>query len=137
MTMLPSPAPVVAPEAVPFWEATARGKLLLQRCDGCRMAIWYPRVLCPACHSQDLSWTEASGRGTIYSFTITTRGTGEYSEAGAYVLAFVELAEGPKMLTNIVDCDPAVLAIGQELEVVFHDTGAGSALPRFRPVAGG
>jgi uncharacterized protein len=96
--------------------------------------VYYPRFVCPSCHRTELTHIEASGRGTIYSFTVTTKGILEYRHAGAYVLAMVELAEGPKMVTNIVDCDPGELSIGQPVEVVFHDTGGDGALPRFRPV---
>jgi uncharacterized OB-fold protein len=132
MSALPAPAPEVQPETAEFWAATARGVLLLQRCDVCSTVVWYPRFICSSCHSTSLRSFEASGRGTIYSFTLTTRGILEYKDCGPYVLAFVELEEGPKMMTNIVDADPAELAIGQAVEVVFQDTGEGSALPRFR-----
>lgn len=130
---LPAPVPEVQPETAAFWAATARGELLLQRCGECASVIYYPRVICPKCHSTVLSNEVAAGRGTLYSFTLTTRGILEYKDCGPYVLAFVELDEGPKMLTNIVEADPATLYIGQPVEVVFHDTGAGTALPRFRP----
>ena len=132
---LPTPAPDVQPETATFWAATLDGTLLLQRCATCGRAGYYPRVVCANCHSTDLADFAASGRGTIYSYTVTTRGILEYADAGAYVVAMVELAEGPKMITNIVDCDPADLAIGQPVEVVFVDTGGGGALPRFRPAA--
>jgi uncharacterized OB-fold protein len=74
----------------------------------------------------------------VYSFTINRRGTADlaaYRDAGVYVLAYVELEEGPRMMTNIVDCDPESIRIGQAVELVFHDTGQGNALARFRPVA--
>jgi uncharacterized protein len=132
---LPAPAPEVAPETAAFWAATLEGTLLLQRCSACGQAGYYPRYVCANCHSTDLVNFEATGRGTIYSYTLTTRGILEYADAGSYVLAMVELDEGPKMITNIVDCDPAGLAIGQPVEVVFFDTGGGGALPRFRPAA--
>lgn len=131
---LPVPAPEVQQETAAFWEATDRGVFLLQRCADCGLVIWYPRYVCPSCHHTNLANFEASGRGTIYSLTLTTRGILEYKDCGPYVLAFVELAEGPKMLTNIVEADPAFLAIGQQVEIVFHDTGSGNALPRFRPI---
>jgi uncharacterized OB-fold protein len=130
---LPAPAPEIAPETAEFWAATLAGKLLLQRCGDCEKACYYPRYVCPHCHSTTLIDFEASGRGTIYSYTITSRGILEYSNAGAYVLAMIELDEGPKMVSNIIDCDPAGLAIGQRVEVVFSETGGGGALPRFRP----
>ena len=133
---LPAPAPIVDSESRPFWEAMARGKLLLPRCDACQTVIWYPRAFCPACGSDNVAWVEASGRGTIYSFTINRTGradVADYRGVGPFVLAYVELDEGPRILTNIVDCDAEAVAVGQPVEVVFHDTGQGSALPRFRP----
>jgi uncharacterized OB-fold protein len=130
---LPAPAPNVNPETRPFWDATTEGRLILRKCTACGTVNWYPRTLCPACGSFDTEWIEAAGRGTIYSFTVTRRGSGAYRDAAPYVLAYVELAEGPRMMTNIVDCDVDALQIGDPVEVVFHDTGQGAALPRFRP----
>jgi uncharacterized OB-fold protein len=132
---LPAPAPYVADEARPFWDATAEGRLLLQRCPSCGTHVYYPRFVCPRCHAHELEWVEASGKGTVYSATLTTRGILDYKDCGPYVLALVELEEGPKMMTIIVDTDGTEVAIGQSVEVVFHDTGQGSALPRFRPAA--
>jgi hypothetical protein len=128
---LPTPAPVVNPESQRFWEATASGTFLIRRCNACGAAIWYPRQICPECHSLDTNWVEASGRGVIYSFTIVRRGDGPYKDAAPYVVAYVELEEGPRVLTNIV-ADPETVEVGQPVTVVFHDTGSGSALPRFR-----
>jgi uncharacterized protein len=133
---MPTPAPMVQPEVKIFWDATARGKLLLPKCIKCRSYIWFPRPFCPACGSLNIEWVQASGRGTVYSYTINRRGGGdlpEYKEAPPYVLAYVQLEEGPRVMTNIVDCDVESVRIGQAVEVVFHDTGAGTALPRFRP----
>lgn len=132
-TELPAPAPVVNAETEAFWAATAQGRLLLPRCRTCGIATWYPRGLCPSCGATDIEWAEASGRGTIYSFTVIRRGEGAYREATPYVLAYVELDEGPRVLTNIVDCEPEAVQVGQTVDVVFHDTGEGNALVRFRP----
>ena len=134
--VLPAPAPFVHPEVKPFWEATAEGRLVLPKCQECDTLIWYPRPFCPNCASTRVDWIAASGRGSIYSFTVNRRGQADlaaYREAGVYVLAYVELEEGPRVMTNIVDCDPDSVRIGQQVEVVFHDTGQGTALPRFRP----
>jgi uncharacterized protein len=136
--VLPAPAPFVNPEVKPFWDATAEGRLVLPKCTACGTIIWYPRPFCPACSSTKVEWVDASGKGTIYSFTVNRRGQADlpaYREAGVYVLAYVELAEGPRVMTNIVDCDPDSVRIGQAVEVIFHDTGQGTALPRFRPAA--
>lgn len=129
---LPTPVPPVNPETKPFWDATAAGQLLLKRCTDCGTVIWYPRAICPDCHSTATEWFEASGRGRVYSYTVARRGDGAYREAAPFVLAYVELDEGPRLLTNIVDCDPETVRIDQPVEVVFHDTGEGRALVRFR-----
>jgi uncharacterized OB-fold protein len=134
-TLLPVPAPERTPEGDPFWSATADGHLLLARCDACGVVIWYPRAMCPNCGTTSVSWIAASGFGTVYSFTIVYRGTGLYRDAVPYVIAYVELFEGPRVLSNIVGCEPEQVHIGQPVRVVFSDTGAGSALYRFRPLA--
>jgi uncharacterized protein len=130
---LPAPTPRVNTDTEEFWTATADGRLLLRRCSACGKAMWYPRPICPSCHSVETTWEEASGLGRIYSFTIVRRPSGAYAGVEPYVLAYVELAEGPRMLTNIVDCDPMTVAVDQEVEVVFHKTAEAMALPRFRP----
>ena len=134
--VLPAPAPVVLPEVKPYWEATAAGQLVLPHCEECNQVIWYPRPFCPECASTRVKWVQASGRGTVYSFTVNRRGVADlpaYRDAGVYVLAYVELEEGPRVMTNIVDCDADAVRIGQKVEAVFHDTGQGTALIRFRP----
>jgi uncharacterized OB-fold protein len=133
---LPAPAPERTPEGDVFWSATAEGHLVLARCDACGVIIWYPRAMCPDCGTTSVSWVEASGFGTVYSFTIVHRGgAGPYRDVVPYVIAYVELLEGPRVLTNIVDCEPELVRIGQPVQVVFSDTGEGSALYRFRPAA--
>lgn len=132
---LPVPEPAVSPETEPHWAAAAEGRLVLPRCRACEAAIWYPRELCPACGSTDVEWVEASGRGFVYTSTVVHRGEGAYRDATPYVLAYVELAEGPRVLTNVVGVPPGEVHIGQEVEVVFeHSDDGGHALARFRPV---
>jgi uncharacterized protein len=136
----PAPAPAVNPETKVFWDATAEGRLLLKRCQDCGVPIWYPRAICPECSSMNTEWFQASGRGTVYSYTVNQRPEGVYKTEGAdkgaapLVLAYVELEEGPRMMTNVVGAGDD-LAIGLPVEVTWADTGEGSALPRFRPVA--
>jgi len=130
---LPTPTPAVDVETEEFWTATASGRLLLKRCDSCGLVIWYPKSLCPSCHSTSTSWFEAGGDGTVYSFTVSRRGEGPYREAAPFVLAYVELDEGPRLMTNVVDCDVDSVRIGQRVRVVFDDTGDGNALIRFTP----
>jgi uncharacterized protein len=130
---LPAPAPERSPETDPFWSATLDRRLLLARCEGCGQIIWYPRAMCPACGGRSISWVEATGRGRVYSFSVVHRGPGPYRDRPPYVVAYVELDEGPRILTNIVGCPPEDVAIGQSVQVVFDDTGEGSALYRFEP----
>jgi uncharacterized OB-fold protein len=132
---LPSPAPAVNPETQEYWAATAQGRLLLKRCLDCGSVIWYPRAFCPDCASMRTEWFASAGRGCVYSYTLNHRGQGAYQGAEPYVLAYVELDEGPRMMTNIVEAEADDLAVGLPVEVVFHDTGEGNALPRFRPAA--
>jgi uncharacterized OB-fold protein len=130
---LPAPEPERSPETDDFWKATADGRLLLKRCDDCGTVSWYPKFLCASCGSLHLLSFDASGRGEVYSFTVVHRGLGVYAEAAPYVIAYVELEEGPRVLTNIVGCAPDVVHIGQRVRLEFSDTGNGSALYRFTP----
>jgi uncharacterized protein len=131
---LPAPPPPVNPETREFWSAAADGRLLVKQCQDCHALTWYPRAICPQCSSLRTGWLQVSGRGHIYSYTVNHRGEGAYQGLPPFVLAYVELDEGPRMMTNIVDAGDADLRVGQPVEVVFHDTGNGTALPRFRPL---
>ena len=139
---LPAPDPVVQDDAAPYWDATKEHRLVLPHCTDCSTHIWYPRGFCPGCGSFAIEWVELPGTGTVYSSSIPRRGQGAYRDAAPYVLAYVELdlpgeaagTPGPRMITNIVDCDPASVSIGDRVTVVFHDTASGHALPRFAPL---
>lgn len=135
MSTLPNPAPTVTQANAAFWAATAEGRFQLQRCNECDTVLWFPRRHCPSCWTENVSTFDASGKGVIYSFTVIRKGAMAYKDAGPFVVAYVELAEGPRVMTNIVECDVETVAIGMPVEVVFHDTGQGNALYRFRPVA--
>ena len=135
MTMLPAPAPVINSTTAEFWKATTEGRFILQRCDACNIVLWFPRRNCPKCWTEDVSTFDAEQTGTVYSFTVVRKGKGAFQDAGPFVVAYVELADGPRIMTNIVDCDIDALHIGMPVEMVFHDTGEGSALYRFRPAS--
>ncbi|MGA8786516.1 MAG: Zn-ribbon domain-containing OB-fold protein [Polaromonas sp.] len=122
------PAPRVLPESQAFWTAADEGRLLLKKCNDCGEVHHYPRDICPHCLSADTEWVQASGNGTVYSFS--TMGKGE----AAYTLAFVTLDEGVTLMTNLVDCDPARVSIGDKVQVVFKPTEGGHAVPMFTPV---
>jgi uncharacterized protein len=130
---LPAPQPSITPDTQPYWDAAAEGRLLLTKCPTCDRIIWYPKAICVDCGGVETEWIEASGQGVIYSYSVAHRGHPSYSKALPYVLAYVELAEGPRIMTNIVDVDPDSLSVGLAVTVVFHETGQGTALPRFRP----
>lgn len=121
------PAPRVLPESLPYWQAADEGKLLVKKCNACGEVHHYPRDICPHCLSSDTVWQQAAGTGTVYSFS--TMGQGD----AAYTLAYVTLDEGVTLMTNLVDCDPAKVAIGDKVRVVFKPTD-GHAVPMFTPV---
>jgi uncharacterized OB-fold protein len=129
---LPTNPPVPTPETMAFWEATQRDVLLLPKCDACGELHWYPRGFCPFCHKGNIFWIEASGEATLYTYSVSMRGRDRWAEVTPYVVAYVELAEGLRILTNVVDCDPESLEVGQKLSVVFDEAGD-YKFPRFRP----
>jgi uncharacterized OB-fold protein len=113
------------PETRAFWDAAAQGRFILPHCEACGRAHWYPRAFCPHCFSDRLAWQQAQGIGTIYSFSIMRRA------AVPYAIAYVTLAEGPTMMTNLVDCDFAALRIGGGVRLVFKRGDDGRMLPMF------
>jgi uncharacterized protein len=122
------PAPPANPETQAFWDAATQGTLLIKRCTACGEPHWYPRALCPFCGSDRTEWTPASGRGTIYSYSVFRRAPIPYA------IAYVTLAEGPTMMTNIVDCDLDAIRIGQVVQVRFKPTeDGGPPVPMFSP----
>jgi uncharacterized OB-fold protein len=122
-------------ETVPFWEGVEAEEFRLQRCGSCGRAVFFPRVLCPHCHSDDLSWFRASGQGTIYSYTVVRRTWGVFAEDVPYVVVLVDLDEGPRFLSRLVGDAP--VEIGQRVEVVFSDLDVedGPVLPCFQQIA--
>ncbi|KUR79601.1 nucleotide-binding protein [Novosphingobium sp. FSW06-99] len=108
---------------------------MLPHCTVCDHTIWYPKAFCGECGSLDVEWRQASGEGTLYSYTQVHRGEGPYRDLSSFVLALVDLDEGARILTNIVDADPAQLIVGQRLRVVFDDAGDAAALVRFTPLS--
>jgi len=129
---LPGRLPALGNEAAPFWEQGRRGRLVLPRCRSCGCYVWYPRSFCPDCHGGDLEWVQASGKGTIYSYTVSYRGSGDWVDHVPYVIAYVELDEGPRVLTNVVGADPQSLRIGQRVTATFEPAGE-QRLLRFEP----
>ncbi len=130
----PRPVPVVNRWAQPFWDAAREHRLMLQRCRDCARHVFYPRLACPHCQADTLEWVDASGRGTLYSFTVVmANAPSAFAADVPYVVAVVRLEEGVQMLTNVVDCDPATLCCDQPLEVTFRRRDDTFTLPCFRP----
>ena len=141
MTELPASRPSFNPEAAPFWAAAAEGRLVLPVCDACGHHIWYPRGWCPVCGSESVTWTEMSGRGTVYACTVIRKAMGPWGAAAPFVAAYVELAEGPRILTNVIADDPESVHIGTAVRATFvpvsapdadaADAGSPGAIVRF------
>ncbi len=133
----PLPAPIT-PETRPFWDGLKEGKLLLPRCDDTGQAFFYPRAVSPFTHSRNISWIEASGKGTLYSFEILHRPfVREVKTPLPYVLAMVQLEEGARMLSNLINVepDPQVIRCDMPVEVVFHKLNDDVTLPLFQPAS--
>jgi uncharacterized OB-fold protein len=128
----PSPTPTAL--SAPFWEAAARDTLVRQVCGACGWNFFTPRLACPNCLSEAWSWEESSGQGTIYSFTVCHRQPVPGFTV-PYVLAIVELDEGWAMLTNVVECEPADVHIGDPVEATWLSLADGLRLPVFRLTA--
>ena len=115
------------PQSRPFWQAAARGAFLLPRCLACGQAHWYPRPFCPHCGSDRVEWQPASGLGSLYAFSALRRVT------PTRIVAYVQLHEGPILLTNMVDCGIDSLRIGAAVQVTFTPAKEGRPVPVFRP----
>jgi uncharacterized OB-fold protein len=136
------PKPAASWETRAYWEGCGRGELVLQRCRSCQTVQHRPRAVCASCLSGDLEHFVASGRGSVYTYTVTHQnGVPPFRDAVPYVLAYVDLEEGPRLMTNLVSCEPDAVSIGMEVVVDFQDadtrdlgeSGGLFAVPRFRP----
>lgn len=117
-----------------YWEGIAQGELRIQRCAVCARSVFYPRSLCPHCHSDQLSWIVATGKGTIYTYTVAHQAYGAFASELPFVIAIVELEEGVRMMTRIVDAPRERIAIGAQVHVSFQTNAEGFTLPYFRLV---
>ena len=134
MTWEPRPTPEVTPETERFWSAAADGRFVLPECRDCGLVFYYPRSHCPDCLGDDLEWFDASGRGEVYSYSILERIEGWPEEHLPVVTAFVELEEGPRVMTDLVDCDPDAVSVGTSVEAEFVPTEDDDvAVPVFVP----
>jgi hypothetical protein len=130
--MIEKPLPVVDEDSQPFWEAARRGDLLLKLCSSCRQYHFFPRAICPYCHSDAVTWAPSSGRGTIYSFTVARRPAGPaFKDDVPYAIALVQLNEGPRIMTRIM-ADADAVRIGLPVEVMFQAASDEVSLPYFK-----
>ena len=129
------PRPVPSPATQAFWTATAEHAFLVQRCRACGRAQFYPKVTCTTCGSADVANEPASGRATLHTFTVARRPTHPaFDGSEPYVVAIVELAEGPRVTGNVVECDVDDVHIGMDLALCWDEPGAdGICLPLWRP----
>ena len=121
------PDPPSSVEYEEFWLAANEGKLIIPRCKDTNQVFWYPRKISPFTLSSNIEWIPASGNATIYTFSIMRRSDPQY------VIAYVRLEEGITMMTNIVDCDPETITVGQAVSLVMRESENGQSLPVFTP----
>lgn len=128
------PTPVPSPPTVPFWTAAQQGRLVAPRCASCGTLFFYPRLLCPSCSGDELSWETLSGRGTVHTFTIVRQAAHPgFIDLVPYVLATIETDEGLRMTSNVIGCEPDEVRIGMPVEVTFEELTPEISLPLFRP----
>ncbi len=130
----PLPRPLHEETSRPFWEAARRHELVMPRCKRCSNLFFYPRELCPHCLSSDIEWQKVSGRGRLYSYTIIYQpGNPAFNADVPYIYAMVQLDEGPRIISNLVDCPIEEVRIDMPVVAVFDDVTPEWTLVKFRP----
>ncbi|HTT86762.1 MAG TPA: Zn-ribbon domain-containing OB-fold protein [Acidimicrobiales bacterium] len=130
------PVPAVSAETVGWWEAAARHRLVVQRCTACGTTRHPPGPVCPRCRSTDADWATLPGTGRVFTYTVVRQAfIPSLASQLPYIVMAVDLdgAEGARIVSNLVDIDPAEVTIEMRVEVVWEDMGPDLALPRFRP----
>jgi uncharacterized protein len=118
----------------PYWNAAREGRLVVQECRSCGQLTHPPLPACPGCHATEPGWREVSGAGTVYTYTVVRHPTHfAFADQIPYVLALVELAEGPRLITGITGCPPDEVHVGMPVHVVFREVTEGTTLPYFEP----
>ena len=126
--------PAVTDLTKPYWDNARAGRLVTQRCRSCGR-IWHPPLpACPHCHSTDIGWREVCGDGTVYTYTVVRHAThAALADRVPYVVAIVELAEGPRLVTGITGCAPGDVRVGMAVRACFREVADGVTLPYFEP----
>lgn len=134
MTQYNKPLPEITLLTEPFWQGIKDHQLLLQRCDDCGAFRFIPKEVCPGCASVQSTWTPVSGAGKVYSYSTVYRGTGTaFQDDLPFTVVMVELAEGPRIISHLIDCAPDQVKIDMPVAVVFEDVTAEASLYKFRP----
>jgi uncharacterized OB-fold protein len=127
------PLPVIDHDSAPYWEAARQGRLDIPLCGDCGKHHFYPRSICPYCHSDKLRFDTVSGRGEVHTFTIARRPAGPaFADDVPYVVALIDLEEGPRMMSRIQTDDPEKVRIGAKVEVTFVKATDEVTFPYFR-----
>ncbi len=131
------PSPRVLPESAEYWRAANEGRLVVKHCRACGQPHHYPRDVCPGCLSGNVEWFTASGRGKLHTFSIVYRPLKYPPLQAPYVLAMIELEEGPRLMSNLVgvEPDPAKIRCDMPVVIEYADVTAEVTLPRFRPAS--
>ena len=130
------PQPVANADSLPYWNAARERKLVIRKCKACGELHFMPRHLCPHCWSDQLEWVEAKGTGNVHSFSVIRRASDPaFADRVPYVIALIELDEGPRMMANVLGDDALSTKIGDRVRVTFEDRGDGALLPQFNRVA--
>ncbi|MEJ8851185.1 Zn-ribbon domain-containing OB-fold protein [Variovorax rhizosphaerae] len=133
MDMTSLPTPVANADSTVYWNAARERRLVIRKCKACSQFHFMPRHLCPVCWSDDLEWVDSKGTGTVHSFTVVRRAPlANFATRVPYVVALIDLDEGPRMVTNIVGEDALSVRIGDPVSVEFEERGEGAMLPQFR-----
>jgi uncharacterized OB-fold protein len=131
----PKPLPDINEDNKEFWSGCKAHELRFQKCGDCGHVRWPPSMICPECHSSETEWIVSSGKGTVYSFVIYHVAYHKgFREDLPYIVADVELEEGPRLLTNIVDCLHERISCDMPVIVVWDDVTEDCSLPKFRPI---
>ena len=127
------PLPVIDHDSAPYWQAAHEGRLDIPLCGDCGKHHFYPRAICPHCHSDNLKFDTVSGRGEVHTFTIARRPAGPaFADDVPYVVALIELEEGPRMMSRVQTDDPESVRIGAKVEVTFVKASDEVTFPYFR-----
>jgi uncharacterized OB-fold protein len=132
----PLPRPISPEVTRPFWEAAKRHELVMPRCTTCDHLFFYPRSECPRCLSNHLEWVRVSGRGRLHTYTIVYQpANAAFRDDTPYIYAVVQLDEGPRMVSNVVQCDLDAVKVDMPLEAIFDDVTPECTLVKFKPAS--